>query len=65
MLLTPKDLSFVGYTYKNFEAIKGLHNSFGKGTSFYLSINFSELFHFPLYYTLLLLLLGIYIFLQE
>lgn len=27
MLLTPKDLSFVGYTYKNFEAVKGLHNS--------------------------------------
>ncbi|KAA0055805.1 serine/threonine-protein kinase tricorner [Cucumis melo var. makuwa] len=28
MLLTPKDLSFVGYTYKNFEAVKGLHHSF-------------------------------------
>ncbi|PQP99827.1 hypothetical protein Pyn_32955 [Prunus yedoensis var. nudiflora] len=27
MLLTPKDLSFVGYTYKNFEAVKGLHQS--------------------------------------
>ncbi|XP_009361650.2 serine/threonine-protein kinase tricornered [Pyrus x bretschneideri] len=26
-LLTPKDLSFVGYTYKNFEAVKGLHHS--------------------------------------
>ncbi|PKA63648.1 Serine/threonine-protein kinase [Apostasia shenzhenica] len=25
MLLDPKDLSFVGYTYKNFEAVKGLH----------------------------------------
>jgi len=23
VLLTPKDLSFVGYTYKNFDAIKG------------------------------------------
>ncbi|KAH9763135.1 AGC kinase family protein [Citrus sinensis] len=23
MMLTPKDLSFVGYTYKNFEAVKG------------------------------------------
>ncbi|PKI72078.1 hypothetical protein CRG98_007535 [Punica granatum] len=29
MLLTPKDLSFVGYTYKNFDAVKGLHRSFG------------------------------------
>ncbi|XP_061995532.1 uncharacterized protein LOC133713501 [Rosa rugosa] len=27
MLLTPKDLSFVGYTYKNFEAVKGLKRS--------------------------------------
>ncbi|KAM7519656.1 hypothetical protein LguiB_018618 [Lonicera macranthoides] len=25
MLLTPNDLNFVGYTYKNFEAVKGLH----------------------------------------
>ncbi|CAA6666183.1 unnamed protein product [Spirodela intermedia] len=24
-LLTPKDLSFVGYTFKNFDAVKGLH----------------------------------------
>lgn len=29
MLLTPNDLSFVGYTYKNFDAVKGLHHSFG------------------------------------
>lgn len=30
MLLTPKDLSFVGYTYKNFDAVKGgLHGSLG------------------------------------
>jgi len=29
MLLTPKDLSFVGYTYKNFDAVKGLLNSGG------------------------------------
>ncbi|XP_077245335.1 AGC (cAMP-dependent, cGMP-dependent and protein kinase C) kinase family protein [Tasmannia lanceolata] len=28
MLLTPKDLSFVGYTYKNFDAVKGLHPPF-------------------------------------
>ncbi|XP_057968846.1 uncharacterized protein LOC131158188 [Malania oleifera] len=28
MMLTPKDLSFVGYTYKNFEAVKGLYHSF-------------------------------------
>ncbi|KAJ4950065.1 hypothetical protein NE237_026897 [Protea cynaroides] len=27
MLLTPKDLSFVGYTYKNFAAVKGLYHS--------------------------------------
>ncbi|PKA59001.1 Serine/threonine-protein kinase [Apostasia shenzhenica] len=27
ILLTPKDLSFVGYTYKNFDAVKGLHQS--------------------------------------
>ncbi|KAH9653245.1 AGC kinase family protein [Citrus sinensis] len=26
MLLTPKDLSFVGYTYKNFDAVKGLRS---------------------------------------
>ncbi|KAL7150847.1 hypothetical protein ABFS83_05G141400 [Erythranthe nasuta] len=26
LLLTPKDLSFVGYTYKNFDAIKALRN---------------------------------------
>ncbi|KAJ4765967.1 Serine/threonine-protein kinase 38 [Rhynchospora pubera] len=26
-ILNPKDLSFVGYTYKNFDAIKGLHQS--------------------------------------
>ncbi|KAF8401032.1 hypothetical protein HHK36_014335 [Tetracentron sinense] len=29
MLLTPKDLSFVGYTYKNFDAVKGLRQSSG------------------------------------
>lgn len=29
MLLTPKDLSFVGYTYKNFDAVKGLNQTFG------------------------------------
>ncbi|KAL4332725.1 hypothetical protein GQ457_07G045260 [Hibiscus cannabinus] len=27
MLLTPKDLNFVGYTYKNFDAVKGLRHS--------------------------------------
>lgn len=27
MSLTPKDLSFVGYTYKNFDAVKALRNS--------------------------------------
>ncbi|KAL3498670.1 hypothetical protein ACH5RR_041402 [Cinchona calisaya] len=30
MLLTPKDLSFVGYTYKNFDAVKTLRNSSGE-----------------------------------
>ncbi|KAH9763125.1 AGC kinase family protein [Citrus sinensis] len=30
MMLTPKDLSFVGYTYKNFEAVKGMHNRIDK-----------------------------------
>ncbi|XP_057467959.1 uncharacterized protein LOC130757238 isoform X2 [Actinidia eriantha] len=29
MLLTPQGLSFVGYTYKNFEAVKGLRHSSG------------------------------------
>jgi hypothetical protein len=28
--LTPKDLNFVGYTYKNFDAVKGLRQAFGK-----------------------------------
>ena len=28
-MLNSKDLSFVGYTYKNFEAVKGLHQSAG------------------------------------
>lgn len=40
-LLTSKDLSFVGYTYKNFDAIKGLHQS---GNSFifkYLSLSYT------------------------
>ncbi|KAF2304323.1 hypothetical protein GH714_029914 [Hevea brasiliensis] len=32
MLLTPKDLSFVGYTYKNFDAVKGLHSFDLKGS---------------------------------
>lgn len=30
MSLTPKDLSFVGYTYKNFDAVKALRNSSGE-----------------------------------
>ncbi|KAJ8448807.1 hypothetical protein Cgig2_011428 [Carnegiea gigantea] len=33
MLLTPKDLNFVGYTYKNFDAVKGLHSLDSKGSS--------------------------------
>lgn len=31
MMLTPKDLSFVGYTYKNFEALKGAYDLYGMG----------------------------------
>lgn len=33
MLLTPKDLSFVGYTYKNFDAVKGRHHFDPRGDS--------------------------------
>ncbi|XP_057506373.1 uncharacterized protein LOC130789598 isoform X2 [Actinidia eriantha] len=33
MLLTPQGLSFVGYTYKNFEAVKGLRHSSDKKRS--------------------------------
>lgn len=33
MLLTPEDLNFVGYTYKNFEAVKGLRRSFDANRS--------------------------------
>lgn len=29
-LLNAQDLSFVGYTFKNFDAIKGLHQPTGK-----------------------------------
>ncbi|KAK3210441.1 hypothetical protein Dsin_015147 [Dipteronia sinensis] len=43
MLLTPKDLSFVGYTYKNFEAVKGLRSSIK------LSVLFSFSFFGSLY----------------
>ncbi|XP_060674919.1 uncharacterized protein LOC107424100 isoform X2 [Ziziphus jujuba] len=32
--LTPKDLNFVGYTYKNFEAVKGLRHSIGSANKF-------------------------------
>ncbi|KAJ6361682.1 hypothetical protein OIU78_002166 [Salix suchowensis] len=32
MLLTPKDLSFVGYTYKNFDAVKGRHHFDTRGS---------------------------------
>ncbi|WJX28382.1 non-specific serine/threonine protein kinase [Trifolium repens] len=32
MLLTPQDLSFVGYTYKNFAAVKGKRHSVDKGS---------------------------------
>ncbi|KAK4257828.1 hypothetical protein QN277_007364 [Acacia crassicarpa] len=31
MLLTPQDLSFVGYTYKNFDAVKGMHHAMDRG----------------------------------
>lgn len=29
MMLTSQDLSFVGYTYKNFDAVKGMRRSMG------------------------------------
>uniref|UniRef100_A0A2P2L0K0 Serine/threonine-protein kinase 38-like isoform X3 n=2 Tax=Rhizophora mucronata TaxID=61149 RepID=A0A2P2L0K0_RHIMU len=34
MLLTPKDLSFVGYTYKNFEAVKALRHFGNSGADY-------------------------------
>ncbi|KAK1315514.1 hypothetical protein QJS10_CPA06g01015 [Acorus calamus] len=33
MSLAPKDLSFVGYTYKNFDAVKALYNDMKRSTS--------------------------------
>lgn len=38
MLLTPKDLSFVGYTYKNFDAVKGLRSLGMESISLYIDI---------------------------
>jgi len=36
-MLTTKDLSFVGYTYKNFDAVKeGLRQSFGMSSDYVL-----------------------------
>jgi len=36
-MLTTKDLSFVGYTYKNFDAVKeGLRQSFGMSSDYFL-----------------------------
>ncbi|KAL5559475.1 hypothetical protein UlMin_035686, partial [Ulmus minor] len=37
LLLTPKDLSFVGYTYKNFDAVKGLRQSLRESRAEYLA----------------------------
>nr|AFK39433.1 unknown [Medicago truncatula] len=38
MLLTPKDLNFVGYTYKNFDAVKeGLRQSLSESMQDYAS----------------------------
>lgn len=42
--LSSQDLSFIGYTFKNFEAIKGLHQSLGKWFCFILEI--IQLFYF-------------------
>ncbi|RDY09547.1 Serine/threonine-protein kinase CBK1, partial [Mucuna pruriens] len=43
MLLTPKDLNFVGYTYKNFDAVKeGLRQSFGDSMKDYASKRAAE-----------------------
>ncbi|KAJ4708690.1 Serine/threonine-protein kinase [Melia azedarach] len=43
MLLTPKDLSFVGYTYKNFEAVKGLCSSDRKSSTSPERLSFESL----------------------
>ncbi|XP_021738949.1 serine/threonine-protein kinase tricorner-like isoform X2 [Chenopodium quinoa] len=32
MMLMPNDLSFVGYTYKNFDAVQGLRHSYGSNS---------------------------------
>ncbi|EPS57773.1 hypothetical protein M569_17044, partial [Genlisea aurea] len=46
MLLTPKDLNFVGYTYKNFDAIKALRNlSSGKANPSASNQNSYSAFH--------------------
>ncbi|XVE53871.1 hypothetical protein DITRI_Ditri03aG0036400 [Diplodiscus trichospermus] len=42
MLLTPKDLSFVGYTYKNFDAVKGLRHSSGDSGVGYVTKHSAE-----------------------
>lgn len=39
LLLTPKDLSFVGYTYKNFDAVKGLRRAFGMHSCFLVHVS--------------------------
>ncbi|WVZ18829.1 hypothetical protein V8G54_006151 [Vigna mungo] len=42
-MLTTKDLSFVGYTYKNFDAVKeGLRQSFGDSMQEYASKRAAE-----------------------
>lgn len=43
--LAPKDLSFVGYTYKNFDAVKGLRHSLGTNSPYYIS-NLIQLLQF-------------------
>lgn len=46
-LRNPKDLSFVGYTYRNFKTIKGLSKSFSKLLLLFLFIVFCLCFNDP------------------
>lgn len=48
--LTSQDLSFIGYTYKNFEAVKGLHQSLGKSFCFILEIIHLLYFYFIIFH---------------
>lgn len=49
-MLTSKDLSFVGYIYKNFDVVKGLHYSFGMN---FLQLKSGILIQFKLQYAVI------------